>query len=192
MSDELKCPSCGVPYSSHLGLILTCQTVASLTAKVERYERALEAIANHQEACCEGNLGPQLSTTWRNRPCGAGGEVNHAIRLDFPPTVNTYYRRGPKGMYLSKSGRNYKATVKAEVAKSFGAAWVPSEARLGVQIELAAPNKTRDSDIDNRVKGVLDSLQGILFVDDGQIDQLIVKRLPIAPGGYCDVIVSEL
>jgi Holliday junction resolvase RusA-like endonuclease len=61
-----------------------------------------------------------------------------------------------------------------------------------VQIELVAPNKVRDSDIDNRIKCVLDSLEGLLYVNDSQIDELVVRRLPIAKPGHCDVIVSEL
>jgi crossover junction endodeoxyribonuclease RusA len=117
--------------------------------------------------------------------------VNYAVRLDFPPTVNTYYRKGPKGMYLSASGRNYKADTKAAILNTFGDI-KPSTARLGVQIELAAPNVTRDTDIDNRIKACLDALQGVLFENDAQVDQLIVRRLPIAPPGYADVIVSEL
>lgn len=117
--------------------------------------------------------------------------MNYAVRLDFPPTVNTYYRRGPKGMYLAKAGRTYKEDAIAAVMNALGDI-VPSTARLGVQIELAAPNRVRDTDIDNRIKACLDSLQGVLFENDGQIDELIVRRLPIAAPGYADVIVSEL
>lgn len=117
--------------------------------------------------------------------------MNYAVRLDFPPTVNHYWKRHGHTIYLSNAGRSYKSESKAAVALTLGDI-VPSTARIGVQIELAAPNKTRDTDIDNRIKSILDSLSGVLFVDDGQIDELIIKRLPIAPPGYADVIVSEL
>lgn len=117
--------------------------------------------------------------------------MSYAIRLDYPPTVNTYYRRAGHTMYLSASGRKFKTDTLADVSEALGAV-TPLKGRLGVQIELAAPNKTRDTDIDNRIKATLDALEGVLFEDDRQIDQLIVKRLPIAPPGYCDVIVSEL
>lgn len=115
--------------------------------------------------------------------------MNFAIRLDYPPTVNTYYRRGGHTMYLSPSGREYKRNAAAAL---YGMS--PLTGRIGVQIELAAPNKTRDTDIDNRIKAVCDALQGVAFEDDRQIDQLIVKRLPVDVGGdgYADVIVSEL
>lgn len=117
--------------------------------------------------------------------------VSYAVRLEYPPSTNTYYRRAGHTMYLSPSGRRFKQDSASDVLAALGKV-TPLEGRIGVQIELAAPNKTRDTDIDNRIKATLDALQGVLFVNDGQIDQLIVRRLPIAKPGYCDVIVSEL
>jgi Holliday junction resolvase RusA-like endonuclease len=95
-------------------------------------------------------------------------------------------------MYLSKSGREFKEFVKltCEVQVEM----VPLKGRIGVQIELASPNQTRNTDIDNRVKAVLDSLEGIAFENDRQVDELIVRRLPVDVGGdgFADVIISEL
>ena len=34
-----------------------------------------------------------------------------AIKLPWPPSVNHYWRKGPKGMYISDEGKNYRATV---------------------------------------------------------------------------------
>lgn len=115
----------------------------------------------------------------------------YAIRLDYPPTINTYWRRAGHRIYLSAAGRAYKAGVMQAAGSVFDS---PSQARLGVQIELAAPNKTRDTDLDNRVKAILDGLEGTAFENDRQIDQLIVRRLPVDVGGdgFADVIVSEL
>ena len=33
---------------------------------------------------------------------------SYAVRLEFPPTVNTYYRRAGNKIYLSPSGRRFK------------------------------------------------------------------------------------
>lgn len=67
----------------------------------------------------------------------------------------------------------------------------PFEGRLKVCIELTAPNR-RKFDIDNRIKACLDALQETgLFVDDEQIDELIVKRLHVEPPGCCDVTITE-
>lgn len=116
---------------------------------------------------------------------------SYAVRLEYPPTVNTYYRRSGHTMYLSKSGRQFKEDAAIDVFAAVGKV-KPLTGRIGVQIELVAPNKTRDTDIDNRVKATLDALQGLLYEDDSQIDRLIVLRREIAKPGHCDVIVSEL
>lgn len=118
--------------------------------------------------------------------------MTYAIRLDYPPSMNTYWRRAGHRIYLSAAGRQYKADV--ALTCNVQCEMQPLAGRLGVQIELASPNKTRDSDIDNRIKAVLDALEGVAFENDRQIDQLIVKRLPVDVGGdgYADVIVSEL
>lgn len=116
---------------------------------------------------------------------------SYAVRLEFPPSVNSYWRRAGHRIYLSPAGRKFKLDAWQDVHAALGEV-EPLKGRLGVQIELVAPNKVRDSDIDNRIKCVLDSLEGILFENDSQIDRLIVQRLPIAKPGHCDVIVSEL
>jgi crossover junction endodeoxyribonuclease RusA len=117
--------------------------------------------------------------------------MSYAIRLEYPPSINTYWRRAGNRIYLSPSGKRFKNDAAIDCLAALGKV-EPLTGRLGVQIELVAPNKTRDTDIDNRIKATLDALQGILFVDDSQIDRLIVLRREIAKPGHCDVIVSEL
>jgi len=51
----------------------------------------------------------------------------------------------------------------------------PSKARLKVSLRFY--RKTRHKcDLDNLVKAVLDGLQGVLFVDDSQIDDIHARR----------------
>ena len=115
---------------------------------------------------------------------------SYAIRLDFPPSVNTYWRRGPKGQYLSKQGRAFKEHVKERIAQEFGQVDL-LQGRLGVYLELCRGDR-RQYDTDNYTKGVADALEGLLFENDGQIDLWHVKRGPVSPPGHCDVIISEL
>jgi crossover junction endodeoxyribonuclease RusA len=117
--------------------------------------------------------------------------MSYAVRLEYPPSINTYWRRAGNRIYLSPSGKRFKGDAAIDCLAALGKV-EPLTGRLGVQIELVAPNKVRDSDIDNRIKCVLDALEGILFVNDSQIDRLIVLRREIAKPGHCDVIVSEL
>ena len=96
------------------------------------------------------------------------------LNLPFPPSVNTYYRRGAHATYMSKNGREYKQAVAEYIAESntpkLGAA------RLSLEIVLW-PKDKRKYDIDNRIKALLDSLQDAgVFDDDEQIDQINVYR----------------
>jgi len=96
------------------------------------------------------------------------------LNLPFPPSVNTYYRRGAHATYMSKQGREYKKAVAEYIAESntpkLGAA------RLSLEIVLW-PKDKRKYDIDNRIKALLDSLQDAgVFDDDEQIDQINVYR----------------
>ena len=96
------------------------------------------------------------------------------LNLPFPPSVNTYYRRGAHTTYMSKGGREYKAKVAEYIAESntpkLGAS------RLSLEIVLW-PKDKRKYDIDNRIKALLDSLQDAgVFDDDEQIDQINVYR----------------
>ncbi len=122
------------------------------------------------------------------------------MRLPFPPSINHYWRTFvPKGgkravTYLSAAGKQFRTDVFNECRKSdigLRRFVEPFEGRLKVCIELTAPNR-RKFDIDNRIKACLDALQETgLFVDDEQIDELIVKRLHVEPPGCCDVTITE-
>ena len=96
------------------------------------------------------------------------------LNLPFPPSVNTYYRRGAHTTYMSKGGREYKAKVADYIAESNSPKL--GSARLRFEIVLW-PKDKRKYDIDNRIKALLDSLQDAgVFDDDEQIDELVVYR----------------
>ena len=113
-----------------------------------------------------------------------------AIRLPYPPTVNTYYRTAKGRTYMSPAGRAFKAEATTDVRRVFDIE--PITCRVGVAITLHAENRTRDTDIDNRVKAVLEVLQGTVIENDRQVDELIVSRGCVCKPGHCDVIVSPL
>ena len=67
----------------------------------------------------------------------------------------------------------------------------PTE-RLRILVELI-PGDRRSFDIDNRVKAILDVLEGHLFVNDSQIDELEVIRKPMDKGkARCRVTISVI
>ena len=64
--------------------------------------------------------------------------------------------------------------------------------RISVTIYLHAPTR-RKYDLDNRVKAIQDVLttSGV-YLDDEQIDQLLVYRCEIIKGGRAVVVIKEI
>ena len=115
--------------------------------------------------------------------------------LPWPPSNNRYYRHISKGAHagrtlLSFEGRDYRQAVQAVVAAQ--GAQKPLEGRLVVSIH-AFPPDARRRDLDNLLKGVLDSLQHAnVYEDDSQIDRLVIHRCSKIIGGRLDVFVEEI
>ena len=111
--------------------------------------------------------------------------------LPFPPSVNTYYRRGAHATYMSKAGRKFKTEVAEIVSQN-------KQNKLGLSRICVSmviwPRDRRKFDIDNRIKSVLDSLQDAgVFDNDEQIDELtVVRGNKIVPGGCVKVVIKEI
>lgn len=114
------------------------------------------------------------------------------LRLPYPPSVNTYWRNIGRGRtILSKKGREYKRDVQAAVLEQMGRRKAMS-GRLRVSIWLTMPDR-RCRDISNTIKAAEDALTTAgVWVDDEQIDQLVVYRLGISKPGWATVRIREL
>lgn len=111
------------------------------------------------------------------------------ITLPLPPSVNTYWRKSPHGMYITPQGKDFRKAVAEIIAErqclKFGSA------RLFVAVRLCMRDR-RGSDLDNRLKALCDALEHAgVFDDDEQIDELHVLRGPIVKGGECYVVITE-
>lgn len=115
-----------------------------------------------------------------------------SFRLPWPPSVNTYWRHGPRGTYLAKSGKVFRAEAIEDIRRQVDCD-EPYGGRVAVSVELVAPDR-RARDIDNHGgKAVLDALvHAGLIVDDEQVDELRIVRCGVEPPGCADVTLTRL
>ena len=106
-----------------------------------------------------------------------------------PPSVNHYTKASRYGgRYLSKEALAFKKETHRRIAPF--APQEPSKNRLVVKVIFGFKDDRR-RDLDNYLKVTLDSLQGIVFADDSQIDVLLVKRGNKVAGGQVMVKIWE-
>ena len=91
------------------------------------------------------------------------------VTLPYPPSVNRYWRNFRGRMVLSKEGRDFKKRV----------AWLlqdmkPLKGPVWITVKAFRPRKI--GDLDNILKGALDSLSGFLYEDDKQITGIYAHR----------------
>ena len=114
--------------------------------------------------------------------------VVHEFELPYPPSINHYYRRVGFRTLISREGRRYRREVVARLAARRDG---PLRGRLSVVVHLCPPDR-RKRDLDNAMKCLLDSLQHAgVYADDAQIDELIIRRGSVVPGGAVMVCITE-
>lgn len=95
------------------------------------------------------------------------------VQLPYPPSTNRYWRTFKGRTYVSSEATAYKQAVKLLLGHP-----EPYDGRVALHVTLH-PKLTSKGlaskvclDIDNSIKILLDSLQGILIVDDKQVREL--------------------
>jgi crossover junction endodeoxyribonuclease RusA len=96
------------------------------------------------------------------------------IVLPWPPTVNHYWQRHGKRLFVSKRGMDFRKEVNLLSYPYLGT--FSKKERLFVSIEAYPPDNRR-RDLDNILKSLLDALQHAgLYEDDNQIDKIYISR----------------
>ena len=112
------------------------------------------------------------------------------IRFDmpYPPSVNHYYVRTPKGTAVGAKGKKYRRDV-GLMLTPFKHKFKEDD-RLSVTINVFPPDK-RKHDLDNILKCCLDSLQESHVIhDDNQIDMLTIIRRDVIKAGYLSLWIT--
>lgn len=98
-----------------------------------------------------------------------------ALLLPLPPSMNHYWRsvqvKGRCQPKVSKEGRRYK-----ELAALAAVAHKPIKYQGEVSVSAVFHMARLGVDLDNRIKPLLDALQGIVYVNDTQVVHLDVVR----------------
>lgn len=118
------------------------------------------------------------------------------FNLPWPVSLNRYYRCLPRrGVVISAAGRKYNnhVNVAMQVLYIKNPEWKKKlEGRLHVNVLMNPPTK-RACDLDNYCKSLLDSMEKAeVFVNDNQIDQLVIERGEIVKFGLVQVEIIEL
>lgn len=112
------------------------------------------------------------------------------IKLPYPPSMNTYWRNFRGNTVLSKAGREFKQAVWACVLEQK----IPKFGNKRLEVTLFLyPRSKVVTDLDNRLKAVLDGLEDAgVYDNDGQIDVLMIQRGEIRKGGSVDVMIEVI
>lgn len=108
--------------------------------------------------------------------------------LPYPPSVNTYWRANGNRRFISKAGVEFKKAVAEYVIDNnipkFGDALV-------MVTVIVMPRSKRRFDLDNLLKGLLDSMQDAgVYDDDCQVEHLTIMRGIPVKGGACIVTIA--
>lgn len=110
------------------------------------------------------------------------------IVLPFPPSANRYWRSAARGgramVYKSAEAKAYAAAVDALD--------IEHVALVGpVSVEASFYFPSLRGDLDNRIKVLLDVLQGIAYADDRQVHALCAVRRLDRENPRVEVMASE-
>jgi crossover junction endodeoxyribonuclease RusA len=112
------------------------------------------------------------------------------LYTEYPPTVNNYYVKTQRGVFISEKGRKFRDSLIRDAMEQLGS--MPSiSGKVRVEIVAWAPDK-RKRDLDNIKKPLFDAMTHAgLWDDDSLIDQDFTYRGDTVPGGRLYIKVSE-
>ncbi|EMQ1786939.1 RusA family crossover junction endodeoxyribonuclease [Escherichia coli] len=114
----------------------------------------------------------------------------YRIKLPWPPSNNRYWRHSRGIHYISDKGQKYRKDVQQIIRQL--KLDIFTKSRLRIKVIADVPDSRR-RDLDNILKGLLDSLIHAGFAeDDEQFDDIRVIRGVKVPGGRLGIKITEL
>jgi len=92
---------------------------------------------------------------------------------DIPPSVNHYWAAKGNRRFITKRGKEFKKLLSTH-ASFFKKRKTNGDVYL--EIEVCLPDRRR-RDVDNFLKPILDSLEGIVYEDDSQVRGLYIAKI---------------
>ncbi len=121
--------------------------------------------------------------------------VSMRIELPFPPSVNHYWVRTARRVYLSEAAKRFSrltAAAVAEVQRQYGHRSFLGDVSVALTLYLS---DKRVRDVDNYPKGVLDALtKAGIWSDDAQVRVMTVKKFDAdnkIKNGKCVVVIDD-
>jgi len=108
--------------------------------------------------------------------------------VPYPPSGNRLTRRGRFHQYESKESKAYKVGV-GLLLKSQKVTKFDKEALLSVTAHIYRPRAS--GDLDNRLKALLDALNGLVWEDDRQVVEIHAYRNDDKANPRVEVIVMS-
>jgi crossover junction endodeoxyribonuclease RusA len=109
------------------------------------------------------------------------------ITVPYPPSSNRYWRVDRGTTHLTAAARRYKQDV-AALAHEAGVR-APIAGPVAVELHVYRPR--RAGDLDNRIKLLLDSLQGAVLSNDSQVTEIHAYRHDDKARPRVEVTVAE-
>ena len=92
-----------------------------------------------------------------------------------PKSNNHIYRNHGHIRYMTQDGKALKESYQLQAKSQVERKWLPTPNDLGIQIDLFFGDQ-RKRDIDNYCKILLDSLSGLIWIDDNQITCMAITK----------------
>jgi crossover junction endodeoxyribonuclease RusA len=115
--------------------------------------------------------------------------MHYEIYLPFPPTVNNYYVKTQKGVFISNKGRKFRDLTAEAVLEQLPDVYITDKCLI--EVVLFPPDK-RIRDLGNYDKALLDALtKAGLWEDDNLVDQQFFYRGERVAGGVTFLRITD-